>query len=311
MPQAAGVAEQTVGQVHLFAIGLFEEIEHDTSGMLAEPAVGFPLRLVVELVPGALVRERPIAHAILQHVGRLIPRQRRFEEKDRPLVHAPWAVVMDRAHDGVLACQAVVARPERADVQFDLDAEIFAHAAKNVGQVVKGHFRIRPAIGDNDVAAVAADEFVKAEVFEVVAVGEVQVLLVRARPAQQFVEKEPPRKQIVAAVTVARMRHPEAEAQIQGAHQKRHRWSEIDGDAAHLRIERCGRCRQSGGEPQVVQFGGLIAQADAIDGQNGAAGAAVERAQAIPGHVIGRNTQQVQRERLTPGDLLREGVFEE
>src|SRR2546422_7093704 len=38
--------------------------------------------------------------------------------------------------------------------------------------------------------------------------------------------------------------------------QKRHRWSEIDGDAAHLRIERCGRCRQSGGEPQVVQFGG-------------------------------------------------------
>src|SRR5207245_2521713 len=94
MPEAAGFAEQTVGEVHLFDIGPFEEIEHDMSGMFAEPAVGFPLRLVVELVAGGLVRERPVARAILQHVRRLVPGQRRFKEQDRPLVHAPRAVVM-------------------------------------------------------------------------------------------------------------------------------------------------------------------------------------------------------------------------
>ena len=151
----------------------------------------------------------------------------------------------------------------------------------------------------------------KGRSFEVVAVGQVQVLFGRARPAQQFVEKEPPGKPVVASEAVARMRHPEAEAQIQGTHEKGHRGSEVDRNPAHLRIERRGRCRQSGGKPQVVQFGGLIAQADAVDGEHGTAGTAVKSAQAIAGYVISRGTHQVQRHRLIPGDLRREGVFEQ
>ena len=126
------------------------------SGMFAELPVGFPLRLIVELIAGALVRERPVARAILQHVRRLIPGQRRLEIQDRPL-SMPRGLCSGSCHEraGVPGRRRL---PERGDVQFDLDAETRARGGARWPDRQRP-LPDPPAIGDNDVAAVAADEF--------------------------------------------------------------------------------------------------------------------------------------------------------
>src|SRR5437773_5391286 len=96
------IAKKLVDWITRFGTGLIEESEHASSSMFAKPAIGFPLRFVIELVAGGFMGEGPVACAVLQDIGRFIAGQRWLEENDRSLVHPGYPIVMDGADDGML-----------------------------------------------------------------------------------------------------------------------------------------------------------------------------------------------------------------
>src|SRR6266702_3998620 len=101
--------------------------------MLAQATVGFPLSFVIELIASALVREGPVASLVLDYVWRLVPGESWLKVKNRTLVPAAQAVIMNRAHNSVLrrtlACSS---RAEGRNIEFDFNSEIFANTTQSV-----------------------------------------------------------------------------------------------------------------------------------------------------------------------------------
>src|SRR4051794_38842839 len=58
------------------ALGRIDPPEQLAPDVLAEGAVALPLRLVEELIDGGLLGKGPMLLAVLEHVERLVPRQR-------------------------------------------------------------------------------------------------------------------------------------------------------------------------------------------------------------------------------------------
>ena len=80
--------------------------------MVAEAPVRFPLRLVKELITGALVRKGGVAAVILGDVGWLVAGKSWFEVENGSLVGSAETVVVDRSHHRVLAGETVLTGPE-------------------------------------------------------------------------------------------------------------------------------------------------------------------------------------------------------
>ena len=165
-----------------------------------------------------------------------------------------------------------------------------------------------------------ADQFVEAEVFEMSAVGEVQVAQVLPlalneagahRPAravvagvqrvagchpEQFVEERRARQQVeLALVGVAWVAHPETEPQVEGAHRERDGRPPGHRELAHLRVERRGRGGERRRESEVVLRGGDSAEGDSEGREDRASRPPVEAGQRVPGEVVRRAADKVDR----------------
>ena len=140
----------------------FEEPKDRAQRVLAEPSIGFPLGLVVELIAGALVRKLRIAGAILSHVARLIAGQRGLEIDEYAAVIF-FPVVDDVADDCMLPRAAAFrfVRAQGIEINLDLDPEVFADAPHGVAEIIERGFRVGPAIREEDVATMAPDKFVE------------------------------------------------------------------------------------------------------------------------------------------------------
>src|SRR5580765_997003 len=119
------------------------------------------------------MREGLVASLILKDVGRFVASEGRLKVEYGAFIAAGQAVVMNRADDGMLLrAIALAAGSQRGNVQVNFDSEILANAAQCVGKIVEIDCWIGAAIRHDDVAAMAANEFVEAEVLEVGSVGE-------------------------------------------------------------------------------------------------------------------------------------------
>src|SRR6476646_1809055 len=74
----------------------------------------------------------------------------------------------------------------RQSPEADWNSQIDLNFTNRVAKILKGEFRIAACIAHNDEPATAAHHLVDAEIFEMTAVGEVDILLVLASQAEQF-----------------------------------------------------------------------------------------------------------------------------
>jgi len=149
-------------------------------GIEAQAAVAFELRFVEPLVGGGFVREGGIFPAVGQDIGGDAACDsgfyvEQFARRRSDLVAGTVLRIVDGAEDGVALGQTVVCQDKRSWVDGDFDAEIAAAFSNGVSQVTEGHTLVGVRVGGNDVGAAAAHQFVDAEIFEVAAVGDINV----------------------------------------------------------------------------------------------------------------------------------------
>src|SRR5207253_1005966 len=108
-----------------------------------------------------LMRKREVSRPVLQHVGWFITGQGWLHiQKDA----AVGRRVMNRPDDYVLLRQARRARPERTNVDGDVDAEVLSNPAERVAEIVERHLRILAAVRQQDVPAMPPNQLVQCEV---------------------------------------------------------------------------------------------------------------------------------------------------
>ena len=109
----------------------------DVDDVPSEGAVALELRFVKELIGGRFVREIGMAAGIVEHVGRLLSRERWFQIHKQAIGSAGIDQVVPDPADRVMslaACRAVLSS-ELADVQLNLDTQIDANFSDRVSQV--------------------------------------------------------------------------------------------------------------------------------------------------------------------------------
>ena len=108
-------------------------------------------------------------------------------------------------------------RPDAAgQVDADLDGEVHAHASDGVAQVIELHIGIGTGVGDDDPAAVTADQFVQRRVFEVATVAEEDGIGIGAGETEGIAREGAATCLRHAIAPPARMRQPEAKAPTRG-----------------------------------------------------------------------------------------------
>ena len=149
--------------------------------MFAEPSIRFPLRFVIKLIAGGLVRKSGIAGPILRDIAGLIPGEHRFEVDQNGIVlSVPPRIVGDCPDGNVLLRDARLVWHQWRKIDLDLDAKILPNTPDGVAEIIERNLRVRAAIGDDDVAAMPPHQFVKREVFKMGAVGQMDILSDRA-----------------------------------------------------------------------------------------------------------------------------------
>src|SRR5271169_433771 len=161
-------------------VASIDETGHD---VMAEGSVGFELRLVEPLIGGRLVRKIWVQPLVGDELGRaLVAAHRRLDVED----------VAGRGRLARIAVADILDRPEREIRQLrragtpgrleqrgyrkpDARAEIEPDLAGCVAEILVPATEILGAVADDDPAATAANHLVKPEVFEMAAVGEIDV----------------------------------------------------------------------------------------------------------------------------------------
>src|SRR5262245_27763408 len=91
----------------------------------------------------------------------------------------------------------------------------------------------------------SSDELIQPKVPEVVAIGQMEIVVGGPRTTQQLKHKEPAREDIPLPVWILRVGNPQPKSKVQCAHEERNRQPEVDRHAAHLGIERSRRRGES------------------------------------------------------------------
>ena len=78
---------------------------------------------------------------------------------------------------------------QRSGVKHDADAQINPRQPDQVAEIVAGGVGILGRVDGHDIATAAAEQFIDAEVLEVAAIGDVDVITVAGRPAKEFVDQ--------------------------------------------------------------------------------------------------------------------------
>src|SRR5688572_9559947 len=166
---------------------------------------------------------------ILPHVGRFIPRQRRFQidqQAGRSL--SIDLIVADDAQCVVGSAQPVF----RLDLKkfgwnVDVYSKIDANFPNGTTEIQKGPGAVTTRVTDHDAVAPAKDHFVKSQILEMAAVGQVDIGIIRIRQAERFGEQRTHRNAwagLVKRVTAGRSRiaKPPPQPDVKEREQKRH-----------------------------------------------------------------------------------------
>jgi len=162
--------------------------QHLLSDMFAEAAVGLELGFVEELVRGRFVGKGGVTRGVVLDVRRLVPGQRGFEIDQGAGGGVGIHFVVANHADGVVATAGLgVGGPlDLVEIQFDVDSQIDADLPDGVAEIFKVELRVTPGIHHEDAVTAAQDHFVQAEIFEMPAVGEVDVGMTGVREAEGF-----------------------------------------------------------------------------------------------------------------------------
>jgi hypothetical protein len=172
-------------------VGCCARLEDELHHVLAEGTVGLELFLVVELVESGVVGERVVGGLHPQDISGLVVCKRAFDvEQDAALF---LSGVADFADGVVGVAEAVEGGWGDASLRFDvdLDAKVATAAVDGVAKVSEGELGISICVGADDESNMAADEFVDAEIFEVSAIGQVDISGAVSGLSKQFLEEVP------------------------------------------------------------------------------------------------------------------------
>ncbi|MGH8637284.1 MAG: hypothetical protein ACREUZ_09145 [Burkholderiales bacterium] len=180
--------------------------------MEPELPVALELRFVEELIAhGRVVREHRLPRLVLEHVGRLVARDGRFQVEQRAPLLIGIRDVADDAVDGGLT--GVFDRLNASGADGDLDTEIRPALPDGIAQAAEGQCAVLFCVAGDDEAAAPAHQLVHAEVLEMPAVREVHEVGAIVGEAEQLVDQvqqAAARARAQPVVLVARVAHPPA-----------------------------------------------------------------------------------------------------
>jgi hypothetical protein len=111
----------------------------------------------------------------------------------------------------------------RCDIDLDPHTQIFAALADQTSEVPKCELSVLTCIASNDVTAPPPDQLVNAEVFEVTAVREIDILAPRVRPAKQLFEQVEARSgPWFAPLLACGVAQPPTEPGVENGHEEGH-----------------------------------------------------------------------------------------
>jgi hypothetical protein len=144
-------------------------------------SIAFELRFGEELVSGALVRECFAPLKVFVDVARLIAVTRRFDVKDDAIrssgtVDSRIAYAADGAVTAPLFRWVdLAARINVHLIEFDRNPKIHPNFSHRFTEISERTFGILACVADYDEMAAAQHHFIKPEIFEMAAIGEIYV----------------------------------------------------------------------------------------------------------------------------------------
>ena len=221
--------------------------------------VAFELRLAEELIARALVREIRIGGGIASNADVLDAVIGGLDVQQEAVFPAAVRIrVVDRSDRVIRRVGPLLAgRPRRQlfhVLERDPHAKIEGDLADGVAEIVELELRIATGIAHDDQAAAPPHHLVDAEVLEVTAVGQIDVLVRVGRQSEHLGQKRPDRNSWTVVLIrflalLSRIAQPPAQPDVEQRHQEGDRRRRV---IAHVRTSRGARDSHRGAERNAL-----------------------------------------------------------